>query len=142
LNEFDSKLSGNVDWRQKLEAQTGAVLATEMKNNANKLSRWVAEAVLSGAHELRLGFVTRTVASDPNKHSVLMVKSYTPLGFAKLLDIKVRAQWGSLKYILESLQKLDDGKYVLMKDPNKASLRVYQVPSSFVDETPVAAPAR
>jgi len=39
LNQFDSKLSGNVDWREKLESQSGAVLATEMKNNAKKVTR-------------------------------------------------------------------------------------------------------
>jgi len=36
LNQFDSKLSGGVDWREKLETQSGAVLATEMKNNIKK----------------------------------------------------------------------------------------------------------
>lgn len=38
LNEFDPKFT-SVDWRQKLETQRGAVLATELKNNANKLAR-------------------------------------------------------------------------------------------------------
>ncbi|KAE8659039.1 DNAse I-like superfamily protein isoform 2 [Hibiscus syriacus] len=38
LNEFDPKYSG-VDWRQKLETQRGAALATELKNNANKLAK-------------------------------------------------------------------------------------------------------
>lgn len=40
LNEFDPKHTG-VDWRQKLETQRGAVLATELKNNANKLARYL-----------------------------------------------------------------------------------------------------
>jgi hypothetical protein len=40
LNEFDCKLSGNVDWRQKIETQTGTVLATEAKNNAGKIARY------------------------------------------------------------------------------------------------------
>ncbi|KAE8686415.1 Eukaryotic translation initiation factor 3 subunit D [Hibiscus syriacus] len=44
LNEFDSKYSG-VDWRQKLETQRGAVLATELKNNANKLAKWTAQSI-------------------------------------------------------------------------------------------------
>jgi translation initiation factor 3 subunit D len=39
LNEFDTKYTG-VEWRQKLETQRGAVLATELKNNANKLARY------------------------------------------------------------------------------------------------------
>jgi len=48
LNQFDAKCSGNVEWKQKLESQLGAVLASEMKNNTNKLARWTAEAMLNG----------------------------------------------------------------------------------------------
>ncbi|KAJ1470138.1 eukaryotic translation initiation factor 3 subunit D, partial [Baffinella frigidus] len=39
MNEFDPKVSG-IDWRRKLEGQQGAVLASELKNNRNKLARW------------------------------------------------------------------------------------------------------
>ena len=70
LNEYDTKLAGSVDFRQKLEAQTASVLATEVKNNANKLARWTAEAVLAGAHELKLGFVARTTPKDNTRHQV------------------------------------------------------------------------
>ena len=35
-----------MDWRQKLENQRGAVLATELKNNANKLAKWTAGALV------------------------------------------------------------------------------------------------
>ena len=45
LNEFDPKWSG-VDWRAKLENQRGAVLATELKNNANKIAKWTAAALI------------------------------------------------------------------------------------------------
>lgn len=55
LNEFDPKLSGGVDWRSKLGAQAGAVLATEMKNNSNKLARWTAQSLISGADQMILG---------------------------------------------------------------------------------------
>ncbi|XP_046689149.1 eukaryotic translation initiation factor 3 subunit D-1-like [Homalodisca vitripennis] len=37
LNEWDSKLSGSVEWRRKLDTQRGAVLANELLNNACKL---------------------------------------------------------------------------------------------------------
>ena len=46
LNEFDPKWSG-VDWRQKLDQQRGAVLATELKNNANKIAKWTAAALVT-----------------------------------------------------------------------------------------------
>ena len=43
LNEFDSKVTG-IDWRLKIETQRGAVIANELKNNANKLAKWTAMA--------------------------------------------------------------------------------------------------
>mmetsp|Transcript_21867 Transcript_21867/g.30909 ORF Transcript_21867/g.30909 Transcript_21867/m.30909 type:complete len:527 (-) Transcript_21867:65-1645(-) len=133
LNEFDSKLSGNVDWRQKLESQTGSVLATEMKNNTNKIARWTAETVLSGADEFRLGFVSRVNTKDSFRHSVLMTKRYDPKTFAQSVNIKVSQLWGVLRHILTSLRKMEDGHYLLMKDPNKTELQVYDIPSDAFD---------
>jgi len=56
LNEYDSKITS---WRQKLDTQRGAVLATELKNNSNKLARWILEAILAGADQMVLGCVER-----------------------------------------------------------------------------------
>ena len=42
--EWDSKYSGGVNWRQKIDTQKGAVLATELKNNSCKLAKWTAQA--------------------------------------------------------------------------------------------------
>jgi translation initiation factor 3 subunit D len=133
LNEFDSKLQGSVDWRQKLESQTGAVLASEMKNNQYKLSRWVSEAVLSGCDELRLGFVSRVNPKVNSKHVILMSKTYTPQTFADSVNVQVRKLWGTLAQILLAVKKLDDGSYLMMRDPQKNVLHVYKVPADAFD---------
>lgn len=70
LNEFDTKVTG-VDWRQKLDTQRGAVLATELKNNANKLAKWTAAALISGVDFIKLGFVSRNTPRDIKNHSIL-----------------------------------------------------------------------
>ena len=60
LNEFDNKAQGSggaLDWRTKLASQRGAVLATEMKNNAFKLARWATQSILAKADSMKLGFV-------------------------------------------------------------------------------------
>lgn len=44
-----------VDWRQKLDSQRGAVIATELKNNSYKLARWTCCALLAGSEYLKLG---------------------------------------------------------------------------------------
>jgi translation initiation factor 3 subunit D len=133
LNEFDSKMSGNVDWRQKLETQTGAVLATEMKNNNAKLARWTAETILSGADEFRLGFVSRMYPKDSYKHIVLMSKRFEPKAFAQSINVKISNLWGVLKVVLEGLRKQEDGTYLLMKDPNKACLNLFSIPPNAFD---------
>ncbi|KAK4468358.1 hypothetical protein MN116_008151 [Schistosoma mekongi] len=57
LNEFDSRYCGGVDWRTKLDTQRRAVLAAEIKNNAFKLAGWTVCSILSGADQLKLGYV-------------------------------------------------------------------------------------
>jgi translation initiation factor 3 subunit D len=86
LNEFDSKITG-VDWRQKLETQRGAVLATELKNNANKLARWTAQALLAGADMMKLGYASRVQPRDHCNHSVLTVMGYKPKDFAAQINL-------------------------------------------------------
>lgn len=135
LNEYDSKHSGTIDYRQRLESQTGAILASEMKNNMNKLTRWTAEAVLCGVEHVRLGFVSRLNNKSNYKHQILMTKLYTPSTFADSLSIKVRALWGSLNTIIKQIQSYDNGTYLLLRDANKPVLKLYSVPeNTFADE--------
>lgn len=52
---FYRQYCNGVDWRQKLDSQRGAVLATELKNNSYKLARWTCCAMLAGSEYLKLG---------------------------------------------------------------------------------------
>ena len=53
-----------------MENQRGAVLATELKNNANKLAKWTAAALISGADMIKLGYVSRVHMKDNFHHAV------------------------------------------------------------------------
>ncbi|XP_078431066.1 eukaryotic translation initiation factor 3 subunit D-like [Wolffia australiana] len=128
LNEFDPKLAGGVDWRQKLETQRGAVLANELKNNANKLARWTAQALLAGADMMKLGFVSRVHPRDPFNHAILGVAGYKPREFAAQINLNTLNMWGIVKSIVDLCMKLGEGKYVLVKDPVKPQVRIYEVP--------------
>lgn len=119
--------------RKKKELQTGAVLAAEMKNNQYKLSRWVSEATLSGAHELRLGFVSRVNPKSAAKHAILMAKSYTPQTFADSVNVDRRKLWGTLAQIFVNIKKLEDGHYVMLRDPQKNILHFHSVPADAFD---------
>ncbi|KAK2642141.1 hypothetical protein Ddye_023904 [Dipteronia dyeriana] len=127
LNEFDPKYSG-VDWRQKLETQRGAVLATELKNNANKLAKWTAQALLASADLMKLGFVSRVHPRDHFNHVILAVLGYKPKDFAAQINLSTTNMWGIVKSIVDLCMKLNEGKYVLVKDPSKPQVRIYEVP--------------
>ncbi|KAK1298566.1 Eukaryotic translation initiation factor 3 subunit D [Acorus calamus] len=127
LNEFDPKYTG-VDWRQKLETQRGAVLATELKNNANKLAKWTAQAMLGGADLMKIGYVSRTHPRDHYNHAILSVVGYKPREFAAQINLNPANMWGIVKSVVDLCMKLNEGKYVIVKDPMKPQVRIYEVP--------------
>ena len=134
LNEIGSKATGGVDWRQKLDSQRGAVLATELKNNSNKLAKWTLQAMLAGADLIKLGFVSRTNPKLNESHVILGTGVYKPRELAPLINLNPANSWGILKAIIDLCLTLDEGKYLLLKDPNKPVVRFYSVPTNAFDE--------
>ncbi|GMH62469.1 hypothetical protein TrRE_jg9618 [Triparma retinervis] len=131
LNEWDGTKSGGIEWAKKIDAQKGAVLATELKNNSAKLARWSAQSILSGAEVMKLGYVSRASPRNPNNHTVVATQALKPLDFAQQLNMNVQNMWGVMKMLVELMQKQEEGKYVLLRDPNKPVIRVYRVPMEF-----------
>jgi translation initiation factor 3 subunit D len=137
LNEFDSKAQGSggaLDWRTKLATQRGAVVATEMKNNSCKLARWTTQAILAKADVMKLGFISRATPKDPGRHVILGVIGYKPREFASQMNLSLSNQWGIVRTIIDMCMSMPEGKYVLVKDPNKPVLRLYEVPPNAFDE--------
>jgi translation initiation factor 3 subunit D len=137
LNEFDTKAQGSggaLDWRSKLASQRGAVVATEMKNNSCKLARWTTQSILAKADQMKLGFVSRANPKDNNHHVVLGVLGYKPREFASQMNLNLANGWGIVRTITDMLMSRKEGKYVLVKDPNKPVLRLYEVPMSTFEE--------
>lgn len=133
LNEFDPKL--NYSWRSSLETQRGAVLATELKNNAFKLGRWTAQAILSGCDLMKIGYATRVRPTDPWSHTVLGVQTYQTESFAEQISMTRNNAFGVLRNIIDVIMSYEDGKYLIMKDPTKSVLRIYEVPwETFQDD--------
>ena len=98
-----------------------------------KLARWTAETVVSGADEFRLGFVSRIYPKDSKKHIVLLTKRFDPTAFARSINVKISNLWGTLQSIIEACMKQPDGTYLLMKDPNKPALQIYDIPADAFD---------
>jgi len=135
LNEWDGKLSGGVEWRQKIDSQRGAVLATELKNNSCKLARWTAQSILAGAEQMKLGYVSRVARTNPYEHVVLGTQFYKPREFATQITLNLNNMWGIMKMLIDLLLGMDDGKYVIARDGAKPLVRIYAVPNATFDDS-------
>ena len=51
-----------------------------------------------------------------------------PKDFAQQINLNMDNCWGIVRALVDLALKLDDGKYLLVKDPNKPLLRLYSVP--------------
>ena len=109
LNEWDPKVSG-VDWRQKLDNQRGAVLATELKNNSCKLAKWTLSALLAGSDTIKFGYVSRVNPRDSSKHVILGTQQFKPQEFAAQITLDMSNCWGVLRVIIDALMSLSSGK--------------------------------
>lgn len=135
LNEWDSKFNNGMDWRQKLDSQPGAVLAAEIKNNGCKLAKWTVCSILAGVDQLKFGFVSRVNIRATDKHAILGMQQFRPQEFGGQIALNMDNAWGIVRCIIDYLNKQKDGKYIIMKDPNKPFLRIYEIPeNSFSDE--------
>ena len=129
LNEFDSsKVHLGINWRDKIDSQRGAVLASELKNNSFKLAKWTAQSILSGASQMKIGFVSRSAPKVPYQHVVLATQFYRPRDFAAQITLSEGGMWGLIRMLVSLFKERPEGKYVIMRDPNKAIMRVYGVP--------------
>jgi len=131
LNEFDSRAQGAggaPDWRTKLDSQRGAVVATEMKNNSCKLARWVVQSILSGADAMKIGYISRANPRDNARHVILNTATMRPTDFANQLNVSLSNGWGIVRTVADLYMKMPEGKYVLVKDPNRPVIRLYAVP--------------
>eukprot|EP00184_Porphyridium_aerugineum_P005487 CAMPEP_0184708002 /NCGR_PEP_ID=MMETSP0313-20130426/37551_1 /TAXON_ID=2792 /ORGANISM="Porphyridium aerugineum, Strain SAG 1380-2" /LENGTH=570 /DNA_ID=CAMNT_0027169583 /DNA_START=2898 /DNA_END=4606 /DNA_ORIENTATION=+ len=107
------------DWRSKLDTQRGSVFATEIKNNAGKLARWTAEALLANADSIKFGFVSRANPKDNSNHVLLATQIYKPKEFATQIALTPNNMWGVFLHIVDLCYRYMDetGKAVIRKDP-------------------------
>jgi len=52
------------------------------------------------------------------------------------MNLSLSNGWGIVRTIADMVlkQSVDDGKFILVKDPNKNILRLYEVPAGSLDE--------
>jgi translation initiation factor 3 subunit D len=63
---------------------------------------------------------------------ILGVLTWKPRDFATQMNLSLSNGWGIVRTIVDMCR--EEGKYVLVKDPNKSILRLYSVPSGTFEE--------
>jgi len=139
LNEYVPPNSTNnsnvINWRDKIDAQRGAVMATELKNNSFKVAKWTAQSILAGADHMKIGFVSRASPKVETDHVILATQFYRPKDFAQQITLHEGQIWAVLRLFVNLVAKQKEaGKYVLMRDPNKPVVRLYKVPLDTFEE--------
>lgn len=79
-------------------------------------------------------FVSRTNPKDNSRHAILGTQICRPKEFAQQMSLQITNGWGIVKTVVDLALKLPEGKYVLVKDPNKPVIRLYSVPKSTFEE--------
>jgi len=134
-SSYSSSNNQAISWRDKIDSQRGAVLATELKNNSFKLAKWTAQSLLAGADQMKIGFVSRSAPKNAYEHVILATQFYRPKDFATQITLAEGQMWSMIRMFVNLLQKQEEGKYVLMRNPNKTILTLYKVPpETFEDE--------
>ena len=67
---------------------------------------------------------------DSTKHVILGTQQFKPQEFASQINLSMDNAWGILRCIIDICMKHPDGKYLIMKDPNKATILLYDIPDN------------
>ena len=78
-------------------------------------------------------YVSRAHVRDSSKHVILGTQQFKPTEFAKQTSLSMDNAWGILRCIIDLVMKQKDGKYLIMKDPNKPMIRLYDIPDNTFD---------
>ena len=57
------------------------------------------------------------------------VQAVKPRDFAMQINLSMENCWGIVRALVDVCGGLEDGKWLLVKDPNKPLLRLYSVPA-------------
>lgn len=57
-----------------------------------------------------------------------------PKDFAQQINLNMDNCWGIVRALVDLCMKMEDGKYLIVKDPNKQLLRLYSVPEDAFQE--------
>merc|ERR1711860_184640 len=76
---------------------------------------------------------TRYNVKDSSRHVILGTQQFKPLEFSQQINLSMDNGWGVVRCVLDIIMSKKDGKYLIVKDPNKPTLRLYDIPDNTFD---------
>ena len=61
------------------------------------------------------------------RHVILETQQFKPNEFTNQINLNMENAWGILRCIVDICMKLDEGKYLIMKDPNKVGYLIEKI---------------
>ena len=68
---------------------------------------------------------------DSSRHIILGTQQFKPSEFAAQINLSMDNAWGVVRCVIDMVMKQDDGKFLIVKDPNKPGCsRLYKIPDN------------
>ena len=78
------------------------------------------------------GFCTHS--RKPVSSEFLLLQVCKPKDFAMQINLHMENCWGIVRAIIDVCLKLDEGKFIIIKEPNKPVMRLYSVPDNAFEQ--------
>ena len=65
---------------------------------------------------------------------VAVMQVCKPKDFAMQINLHMENCWGIVRAVIDLCLKLDEGKYIIVKEPNKPVMRLYSVPENAFEQ--------
>jgi len=134
LNQYCARTAKAQDWRKDLATKGQQVALNEYSRNKSKVARWIASAVLAAVPSIKIGWIVRQNVSN-TAHDILKTETHPTRSFAGSNGVSPQNMWAVLEKIVNEIRKQEEGRYVLIKDPNHKKIRLYMIsPDDFDNE--------
>ena len=75
-------------------------------------------------------YITRFNVKDSSRHVILGTQQFKPSEFAAQINLSMDNAWGVVRCIVDLVKAQKEGKYLIVKDPNKPVIRLYDIPDN------------
>lgn len=75
-------------------------------------------------------YITRFNVKDSTRHVILGTQHFKPSEFATQINLSMDNAWGIVRCIIDLIRSREDGKFLIVKDPNKPVIRLYDIPDN------------